>query len=149
VVSCYSFVFDHYGGGKDMGLQDQIKKDLMTAMKAKDEEKKSILRVFMGEFGRQERKEISDTEVIQILKKLIKSEKEVALRTGGAESNRFIDVAESYLPKMASEEDIDAWISANIDFTKFNNKMQAMKPIMDHFGPAADGNLVKKVLQRQ
>ena len=54
---------------------------------------------------------------------------------------------ESYLPKQASEEDIRSWIEANIDFSKFGNKMQAMRPIMNHFGPAVDGNVVKKVLQ--
>jgi uncharacterized protein len=130
-----------------MGLQDQIKKDLAAAMKAKDEEKKSILRVIMGEFGRQAQKEVADAEVVQIIKKLIKSEKEVLSQTGGGETDRFIEVAEGYLPRMATEADIAAWIKANIDFSKFNNKMQAMKPIMAHFGAAVDGNLVKKVLQ--
>jgi len=130
-----------------MGLQDQIKRDLAAAMKAKDEEKKSILRVIMGEFGRQAQKEVPDAEVVQIIKKLVKSEKEVLSRTGGGETDRFIEVAEGYLPKMASEADVAAWIKANIDFSKFTNKMQAMKPIMAHFGAAVDGNLVKKVLQ--
>lgn len=131
-----------------MGLQEQIKKDLAAAMKAKDEEKKNILRVIMGEFGRQAQKALPDTEVVKIVKKLIKSEKEVLAQTGGADTNRFIEVAEDYLPKMAGEEEIARWIKTNIDFSQFKNKMQAMGPIMNHFGPSADGNLVKKVLQR-
>lgn len=130
-----------------MGLQDRIKKDLTQAMKARDEEKKNILRVIMGEFGRQAGKELPDEEVIGIIKKLIKSEKEVIAQSGEGGDNRFIEVAEAYLPKMADEEEISAWIDANIDFSQFKNKMQAMKPIMAHFGAAADGNLVKKVLQ--
>lgn len=131
-----------------MGLQDQIKKDLAAAMKAKDEEKKSVLRVIMGEFGRQAQKALSDDDVIQIIKKMIKSEKEVLAQKGEGESDRFIEVAESYLPKMATEDEILAWIKANIDFAEFKNKMQAMKPIMAHFGAGADGNLVKKALQQ-
>jgi uncharacterized protein YqeY len=131
-----------------MKLQDQIKKDLVSAMKAKDEEKKDILRVIMGEFGRQASKTIADADVIGIIKKLIKSEKEVLVQTGKAPTNRFIDVAEAYLPKMADEDEIKTWIAANVDFSQFNNKMQAMKPIMAHFGAAADGNLVKKILQQ-
>jgi len=83
------------------------------------------------------------------MKKLIKSEKEVLAQTAGADTNRFIEVIEDYLPKMATEEEISAWIDQNIDFAKFNNKMQAMKPIMAHFGSAADGNMVKKVLQEK
>ena len=129
-----------------MSLQEQIKKDLAAAMKAKDDEKKSALRVIMGEFGRQAQKEINDEEIIKILKKLIKSEREVLERSGEARSNRFIEVAESYLPQLAGEADIKAWIAANIDFNAYKNKMQAMRPIMQHFGANADGNMVKKIL---
>ena len=129
-----------------MGLQEQIKADLAAAMKARDEQKKSVLRVVMGEFGRQPQKDIDDDGVIKIIKKLIKAEKEVLEKSGGGQSNRFIEVAESYLPQTATEADIKAWIAANIDFSNFKNKMQAMKPIMAHFGANADGNLVRKVL---
>lgn len=130
-----------------MRLQEKIKKDLAAAMKAKDEEKKNILRVIMGEFGRQAAKDVPDTDVIQIIKKLVKSEKEVLAQSGAGDINRFIEVAETYLPQTASEAEIAEWITNNIDFSQFNNKMQAMKPIMAHFGAAADGNTVKKVLQ--
>lgn len=129
-----------------MSLQEQIKKDLAAAMKARDEDTKNTLRVIMGEFGRQEQKVLSDAVVIQIVKKLVKSEKEVMEKTGATEPTPFIRVAEKYLPGMATEEEIRAWIAANIDFDDFKNKMQAMKPIMLHFGGNADGNLVKKVL---
>jgi uncharacterized protein YqeY len=129
-----------------MSLQERIKKDLVAAMKAKDDDKKSALRVIMGEFGRQAQKEINDEDIIKILKKLVKSEREVLERSGSAQSNRFIEVAESYLPQLASEADIKAWIAANIDFSGFKNKMQAMRPIMQHFGANADGNIVKKIL---
>jgi uncharacterized protein len=129
-----------------MSLQEQIKRDLAAAMKAKDDERKSALRVIMGEFGRQAQKEINDDQVIKIIKKLVKSEREVLERSGAAQSNRFIEVAESYLPRSANESDIRAWIAANVDFSQFKNKMQAMRPIMQHFGANADGNMVKKVL---
>lgn len=129
-----------------MGLQEQMKKDLVAAMKAKDEERKNTLRVIIGEFGRQAEKEISDAKVIKIVKKLVKSEKEVMERTGAGEPTPFIKVAESYLPQMATEEEIRNWIKANVNFDDYKNKMMAMKPIMQHFGANADGNIVKKVL---
>jgi uncharacterized protein YqeY len=129
-----------------MSLQEQIKKDLAAAMKAKDDEKKSVLRVIMGEFARQAQKEIGDEDVIKIIKKLIKSEKEVLEKNGVAQSNRFIQVAENYLPQLATEDEIKSWITANVNFSDFKNKMQAMRPIMQHFGANADGNLVKKIL---
>jgi uncharacterized protein YqeY len=131
-----------------MTLQEQIKKDLTLAMKAKDEFKKNTLRVILGEFGRLESKTFTDDEGIRVLKKLISSEKET-LEKQGKDSlhSPYIHIIESYLPQMASEEDIKTWIKENVDFSQFKNKMQAMKTIMMHFGSTADGNVVKKILQ--
>ncbi|MBW1820570.1 MAG: GatB/YqeY domain-containing protein [Deltaproteobacteria bacterium] len=131
-----------------MNLQKQIKRDLTAAIKAKDGEKKDTLRVILGEFGRLDKKELSDDEVVKILKKLMKSEKEVLEKKGDETDSRFIKIIENYLPKMATEADITKWIKQNIDFSEFKNKMQAMGLIMKHFGATADGNAVKKILQR-
>ncbi|MBW2598461.1 MAG: GatB/YqeY domain-containing protein [Deltaproteobacteria bacterium] len=109
-----------------MNLQKQIKSELTVAIKAKDEERKDTLRVILGEFGRLDKKELSDDEVIKILKKLIKSEKEMLEKKGAEGDSTFIKV---------------------IDFSEFKNKMQAMGLIMKHFGATADGNEVKKLLQ--
>ena len=130
-----------------MTLQEKIKKDLTAAMKAKDAVKKDALRVVLGEFGRAESKELPDKEVVRVLKKLIKSEKELLEKSGKTEDSEFIRIIETYLPQMAAEENIKTWIVENIDFSEFKNKMQAMKPIMAHFAGTADGNTVKKILE--
>jgi len=129
-----------------MSLQETIKKDLPAAMKQKDEARKDAIRVILGEFSRTGKKELSDDEVVGILKKLVKSENELLKQKGETTSN-FIAVVESYLPRMVSPEEIIAWIGENIDFSQYKSKMQAMGPIMKHFGAAADGNAVKKILQ--
>jgi uncharacterized protein len=131
-----------------MNLQNKIKKNLSAAIKARDENRRDTLRVVLGEFGRLDKKELSDDEAVKILKKLIKSEKEVLEQKGGAENSAFIEIIESYLPKMAAEEEIAAWIRQNVDFSPFKNKMQAMGVIMKHFGATADGNIVKEILQK-
>jgi uncharacterized protein len=128
-------------------LQETIKNDLAGAIKAKDEEKKSAIRVILGEFSRGGKKDLQDEEVVSILKKLIKSEREVLTQKGVSGDSPFITIIEGYLPKMATSEEIASWIRENIDFSKFNNKMQAMKPVMARFGSSADGNTVKKILQ--
>ena len=130
-----------------MNLQSQMKKDLSAAIKAKDDKKKDALRVILGEFGRLDKKELSDDEIVMILKKLMKSEREVLEQKGEAADSEFIKVIEHYLPKMATEEEISAWIQKNIDFSQFKNKMQAMGLIMKHFGATADGNFVKEIIQ--
>lgn len=131
-----------------MTLQEQIKKDLMQAMKNKDVEKKNTLRVIMGEFARAEAKTLSDDEVIKIVKKMVKSERETLAQSGQAADSPYIDILESYLPQMASDADLLQWITENIDFSNYKNKMQAMKDIMAHFGTAADGSRVKAILQK-
>jgi uncharacterized protein YqeY len=131
-----------------MKLQEQIKQDLTAAMKAKDEKKKSALRVVLGEFSRLDKKELIDDDVVKILKKLIKAEKEVIQKKGEQAEDEFVKIVEHYLPKMATEAEIRSWIEQNIDFANFKNKMQAMGQIMQHFGTTTDGNAVKEILQQ-
>lgn len=130
-----------------MSLQEQIKKDLMTAMKAKDEVRKETLRVVMGEFGRMEKKALSDEDVMKILKKLVKSESETLELSGGGKDSPFIRIIEAYLPRLASEDEVRDWIAKNVDFSKYKNKMQAMREIMAHFGGNVDGNMVRAILE--
>ena len=130
-----------------MSLQEQIKADLKVAMKAQDLAKKEALRVVIGELGRLPAKTLPDEDVLQVLKKLIKSEKEVLQQQGQTEPSSYLKILEAYLPAMVSEEEIRLWIKANIDLSAYKNKMQAMGDIMRHFGRNAEGNTVKKVLQ--
>lgn len=129
-----------------MNLQNTIQGGLKEAMKTRDTVKTGAIRILIGEFQRQPEKELTDDQVIQIIKKLIKSEKELLAASGGSDSG-YIAVLEDYLPAQASEDEIRAWISENINFSEFKNKMQAMRPVMSHFGSSADGNIVKKILQ--
>ncbi len=130
-----------------MALQEKIKKDLTQAMKDKNTARKDALRVILGEFGRAETKALSDNEIIKILKKLVKSEREMLEKKGAESDSEFARIVEAYLPQMATEEAIKAWISETIDFSEFKNKMQAIRPIMQHFGDTADGDTVKRILQ--
>ncbi len=129
-----------------MTLQEKIKSDLKQSMKDKTEARTSAIRVMMGEFQRQPKKELTDTEVIAIIRKLIKSEAET-LAIKGVESSDYMQVLEGYMPRQPSEDEITEWIRENIDFSRFKNKMQVMKPIMSHFAGMADGNMVKKILE--
>ncbi len=130
-----------------MTLQERLKNDLRSAMKTRDDAKKETLRVVMGEMARLDKKRFSDDEVVAIFKKLIKSEKEMLAKTGSGETSAFIEIIETYLPETATADEIRRWIVEHIDFSAYRNKMQAMGPIMAHFGAGADGNLVKQVLQ--
>ena len=127
-------------------MQDSIKSELQVSIKSRDVERTGAIRILIGEFQRQPDKVLSDEQVIGIIKKLVKSEKEL-LAASGKEDSAYLTILEGYLPKLVAENDIRAWIEANIDFSTFKNKMQAMRPIMAHFGGAADGNTVSRILQ--
>ena len=129
-----------------MTIQERIKRDLLDAIKAKDVEKREALRVVLGEYDRHGTKMLTDDEVTGVLRKLVKSERET-LELKNEPDSAFIGIIEAYLPKMATDEDIEAFIRENIDFSELANPMQAMGPIMKHFGKTADGHAVKRVLQ--
>jgi len=129
-----------------MRLQEKLKKDLVIAIKAKDDAKKETIRIIMGEFGRIDKKELPDDDVIGILKKLKKSEKELLKQKGETADSDYIRIIESYLPELVTEEEIIAWITQNVDFSTLKNKMQAMGLIMKNFGSRAEGTMVKEIL---
>jgi uncharacterized protein YqeY len=63
-----------------------------------------------------------------------------------SDSEPYLEVIESYLPKGADEAEIRRWIADNIDFDTLNSKIQAMKHIMAHFGGRADGAQVRRIM---
>ena len=130
-----------------MTLQEKIQAELKVSLKAKDTARTGAVRILIGEFQRQPEKVLTDDQVIAIIKKLIKSEKEL-LASAKEETSDFLAIMEGYLPQQASREEIEAWVAANIDFSQFGNRMQAMRPIMTHFGSTVDGNTVKDILEK-
>jgi uncharacterized protein len=153
-----------FGWSQDMGisLHDKVKLDLKNAMLQKHNDIRDAIRVLMGEYPKltvpitlesgkktfrvKKPEEITDDDLLGIIRGLVKSEKSV-LELKKLESSPYLEVLESYLPKMADRDEILAWINGNIDFAEFKSPMQAMGPIMKHFGKLADGNMVKELLQ--
>lgn len=153
-----------YGWNKDLGmpLLAKLKEDMKTAMRSKDNAVRDAIRQVMSEFPKltvpitlesgkkstriKSAEEISDDDVIGIIQGLVKSEKTV-LELKKETSSPYLTAIEAYLPQMASREEIVAWIEANVNLDDFKSPMQAMGPIMKHFGKQADGNLVKEILQ--
>jgi uncharacterized protein YqeY len=153
-----------YGWGQEMSisLYDKLKKDLKRAMLQKDPSVRDTMRQIMAEFpkltvpltlesGKKSTRlkkpdEITDDDILGIIKGLVKSEQTV-LEIKKEEASEYLEILKSYLPATASREEIAAWIKANIDFSQFKNKMQAMGPVMKHFGKLADGKQVNQILR--
>ncbi len=153
-----------YGWSQDMKvtLHDKLRADLKKAMLEKNQEARNTLRLIMAEFPRltvpltlesgkkttrlKKPEEITDDDVVGIIRGLVKSEQTVLEAKGEATSD-YLEILQSYLPQMMSREAIVDWIKDNIDFSQYKSKMQAMGPIMKHFGKTADGKLVNQILK--
>ena len=147
-----------------MSLLEKLKIDLKSAMMAKDTVGRDSVRQVMSEFASitlpitlesgkkttrpKKPQEITDDDILDIIRRLVKSEKTV-LELKNESASPYLTVLESYLPQMATEEEIRQWIDAHVDVTALKSPMQAMGQVMKHFGKLADGNLVKSVLQEK
>ncbi len=146
----------------EISLYEKIRQDVKTAMRNKDNEVRDTMRLIMGEFPKltvsitldsgkkttrvKTPEEITNEDLQNIIRSLAKSEK-VVLDIKKETTSDYYELLQTYLPKMASQEDIIAWIKQNVDFSQFKNKMQAVGPVMKNFGKLADGNVVKDILK--
>jgi uncharacterized protein YqeY len=155
-----------YGWSQKMPLSllEKVRQDLKTAMLTKDEKARDAMRLIMAEFPKltvpltlqsgkkstrlKKPEEITNDDIIGIINGLVKSELTV-LEAKKEATSEYLEILQTYLPKMVSREEIAAWIEENIDFSQYKNKMQAMAPIMKHFGKTADGKLVNQILQER
>jgi len=148
ICVCYSSE-----GGVAMSLSETIQKDIVTAMKAKDELRLSVLRMVKSALQLKEVEKLralDDAESIQLLQTLVKQRKESIeqFTKGGRQDlvdkeTRQLAVVESYLPAGASEAEMDAAVAQAIADTKAASVKQmgavvkAAKEILA--GKAVDG----------
>lgn len=146
-----------------MKLRDKINSDLTAAMKAKDAERLSVLRMMKTAIKNEEieaRAELDDAEVIQVLSTLIKQRRDSIeqFSRGGrpelAEKEAAeIKVIEEYLPAPVSDDEIEKVVEEVIRATGATSAKQmgmVMKQVMLRFaGKLVDGKKVsEKVKQR-
>ncbi len=153
----------YYGWSKELGISllDKLKSDLKSSMLKKDDTVRNTVRQIMSEFPKltvpltlesgkksfrlKKGEEITDDDILGIIRGLVKSEKTV-LELTKKETSEYLEILSTYLPQMAGREEIEVWIKENIDFSQYKNSMQAMGTVMKHFGKLADGNIVKEIL---
>ena len=110
-----------------MDIKARILEDVKTAMKAKEADRLTTLRLITAAFKQKEVDEritLDDTGVLAILEKMLKQRKEsIALyQQGGrtdlaAKEQAEVDIISSYMPKQLSDTEIDQIIGAAIAAT--------------------------------
>jgi uncharacterized protein YqeY len=131
-------------------LQEKIYKNIQDTNRSLRE--RSILKLIKGDIQKERTKEVSDNIVLKVIKSYISGAEEMLVYLDKnydhdkyQDEEYTINVLSMYLPKMVSNQEIKDFINT-LDMSQFKNKMQAMKPIMKHFGSSADGNSVKSIL---
>lgn len=145
----------------DMSLKDKIINDLTTAMKVKNANRLSVLRMVKANImNRQIEKgaDLTDEEITKALQSLVKQRRdsidqyEKAGRTELAEKEQTeLVVLEEYLPQAASKGEIEQAVSEAISETGASS-IKEMGAVMKAAqaklaGKAADGRLVSETVK--
>jgi uncharacterized protein len=107
-----------------MSLKARITEDMKSAMRAKESQRLSAIRMLLAAIKQKEvdeRKDVSDADVLGIVERLIKqhrdsiSQYQAANRRDLVDAESFeLDLLQGYLPKQLSEEELNAEIAQAI-----------------------------------
>ncbi len=145
-----------------MRLRDKISADLTAAMKSKEAERLSVLRMMKAAIRNKEidaRQELEDPQAMQVLVGLIKQHKDSVeqFTKGGrpelaAKESAEIKIIEEYLPAAVSDEEIDKAVEEAIretGVTSVKDMGKVMKALMPHVAGRADGKMVSEVVKEK
>ena len=146
-----------------MSLLEQIQKDMIEAMKAKDEARLSTVRMIKAALKKQEidsMKPLDETTELQVMNTLMKQRREAAdqFRKGGRKDLAEKEEAElrlitTYLPPAASSAEIEDAVAAAIAETGANSQKQmgvVMKAAQAKLsGKRIDGKTLSDVVKQK
>lgn len=149
-----------------MAIKEQIMADLKQAMKDKEQDKLRVLRSLKSKLLEREiseRKggegEITDEQTIEVLMKAAKQRKESIEQFEKGDRNDLADaekeeleIINSYLPKMLSEEEVRDIAKEKIDelgAEDMSDMGQVMSVLMQELKGKAEGSVVSKVVKEE
>ena len=143
-----------------MDLQQQLHEDLKDAMRARDEKRKSAIRMVLAsvQLAEVERPDtLSDDEVIELIRKEVKRREEavVLMRQAGrdelvADELAELEILGKYLPALMSEveiRDLAQSVIADLGAGSMRDVGRVMGAIMPQVKGRADGRMVNQVVR--
>lgn len=147
-----------------MTIQEQIKSEMVLAMKAKDQVKLTVTRGLIAGFvndlvarGKTPQEQISDTDAMNVISKAAKQRKdsiehfEKGARPELVEIEKLeLAILEKYLPTLMSESEIQLVVDTKIKELTITDKKdigKLMSAVMQDLKGKADGGLVKKIVE--
>ena len=141
-----------------MAIQDEILQKLKEAMKSKDENALNALRSLKSAIGYKKVEsdgELTDSDVIQVLRKEAKNRKDSMeqFKQGGRDDlvereKAQLEVIEQFLPQEMDDAAIEKRVKEVIDELEISSKKEigkVMGKLMPELKGRADGNKVKSI----
>lgn len=139
-------------------LRQKLHQDIVMAMKAKDTVSLEALRFFWSEIKNAEidaKKELTDQEIISLLKKEVKRRREAIdqFTTAGREElivaeTKKLAILESYLPASMAPEAIETEVQKVINEVGREDFGTVIRETLTRIGDQADGSEVAQIVRR-
>ncbi|AKM81824.1 TPA: aspartyl-tRNA amidotransferase [Candidatus Berkelbacteria bacterium] len=143
-------------------LKDQIEKDLIDAMKSKDENTLLVLRMLKSALKNKEiekKKELEDADTVGVIQSQIKSRRDSIemYKSGGREElaekeEKEIEVLAKYLPEQMSEDAVREVVQKAISSTgasQMSDMGKVMGMVMNELKGKADGSMISKIVKEE
>jgi len=141
-------------------LKEKLQQDLKEAMKAKDTFKRETIRFLMSAIKQvevDERKELTDDDILKIIQKSAKQREEAAKQYREADRPDLYEkeeaeaaILKTYLPKQLDDNELKAIIQEIISKTGASGMKDmgnVIKAVMAKVGSAADGKRVSTLVK--
>lgn len=143
-------------------LFSKIQNDLKTALKGKNQETISVLRMLISEIKNEEiakkkRGKLEDQEILQVVSRQVRRYKDSieSYRQGGREDlikkeERELKILQSYLPEQMSKEELEKIISEAVAKTNASGPSdfgKVMGAVMKQVKGKADGKVVSEMVK--
>lgn len=142
-------------------IKDSIQKDQISFLKEGNKDSSSILRFalsFINKEEKEKRSDLSDSDVIKVLKSLIKRNKDsfdqftAANRVELAEKEKKeMELLEKYLPEVMNEDDTEQMVKKTLNdlsISSIKEMGKAMGEIKKNHGDNIDLSLVSQLIKK-
>jgi len=143
-----------------MSLKQKLQEDLKSSMKNKDTVRKSVVTLIRASIKQSEvdnRVELGDEDIIDIISKQLKQRKDVLVQFKNAkredlvsEAEAEIEVLKEYLPQQLSKEELNEIVKSTISelgATSMKDMGKIMSAIKPKVKGRADGKLINELVK--
>ena len=139
-----------------MSIRQQLQDELKTAMKERQEDRLSTLRMLWSQIRNSEidkKHELDDSEILEVIGRSVKQLKDSIndFNTGGrtdlvAKTQTEVDLLQTYLPAQLSDEELRTIVAKVLSENNLTDAGKAMGAVMKEVKGKADGNRVRQMV---